>query len=170
MLSPISIVAFVLMYTGALSGQIQPLTRTPVQPYSINKGYVTDYKFSVDIPSEILSSGSIELEFSDLYQISSNCRAHISIDYEDFELYSCTKTSPRQYMIEIGYIPPGEYQIVVEGITNPTLSQSSANFKIRTWINENILVDTNEFLEGVPFIDYPGKRDVFFLFLKIWRS
>lgn len=67
MITPLNILVFILLYNIAASALIEPLTRTPVQPYSINKGYLTDYKFTVNIPSEIISNGNIEVEFPTAY-------------------------------------------------------------------------------------------------------
>jgi len=141
---------------------IEPFTRTPLRPYSINEGYTTDYLFSVNIPTEISSNAFIEVEFPMPYQIPSACKAYIKAQDGPFTVYPCNKPSYSRYVVNIGEITSGEYQIAFEGIENPSSYLASSNFKIRTYFNQDVLVDSNEYLDAVPFLPAPSNNPNFF--------
>ena len=136
---------------------IEPNTRTPLRPFSINQGYTTDYNLYVTIPTAIPMNAVIEVEFPILYQIPSACSAYIKIGTGSFSTYPCQKPSHSRYIVSVGEIISGDYQIVFEGIVNPVLYSASSNFKIRTYVNDNVMVDANEYLDAVPFLDAPCK-------------
>lgn len=155
------LITLIFIYNVSKAAFIEPLSRTPIRPFSVNQGHSTDYSFNVKIPSSINSNGVIEIEFPANYQITSNCKAHISVDGSAFTVYPCLKTSPYVYSIEVGQVPAGEYTIAFSGIENPDLQLSSSNFKIRTWVGGDVLVDTNEHLQGIPFLPPPRKMNSF---------
>jgi hypothetical protein len=157
MYSTLYLITLIFIYNTTKAAFIQPLSRSPIRPFSVNQGHITDYAFNVNIPSHIVAGGTIEVEFPANYQITSDCQAYISIDGSPYTIYPCSKTSPHNYMIQKGEIPSGEYTIVLPGIQNPSLQLSSSNFKIRTWVGGLVLVDTNEHLEGIPFMPPPSK-------------
>ena len=136
---------------------IKPLTRTPLRPFSVNQNYTTDYSFSFYIPSAIPFKAFIEVEFPLPYQIPSACKASLRGPIGPFTLYSCEKDSPSTYLIDIGQILPGNYELVLSDIKNPVAYPASTNLKIRTFFNKDILVDANEYFDAVPFLDTPGK-------------
>lgn len=154
-ISPILII--LALFAFAHADLIQPVTRTPVRPFSINQGYVTDYSFSIYIPSTISVNAYIEVEFPQPYQLPSECKAYIKIGTGSYTFYSCSKPSYSKYLISIGSISPDEYTIVFVGIKNPTTHPASSNFKIKTYLNQIILVDSNEFFDSVPFLPASGK-------------
>lgn len=136
---------------------IEPLTRTPLRPYSINQDYSTEYSFSVYIPSAIASNAIIEVEFPLPYQIPSACRAFIKFEDDPFAMFPCEKPSHSRYIVKIEKIIPGDYQIVFENIQNPLSYPASSTFKIRTYLNRDVLVDANEYFDAVPFLPTPSK-------------
>jgi len=148
------------LFILAKTAFIEPITRTPIRPYSINEGYTTDYLFSVNIPTEISSNAFLEVEFPMPYQIPSACKAYIKARNGAFTVFPCSKPSYSRYIVNIGEIIPGEYQIAFEGIENPSSYLASSNFKIRTYFNKDVLVDSNEYLDAVPFL--PALSNNFF--------
>lgn len=150
------ILVILALLAFAYADLIQPVTRTPVRPFSINQGYVTDYSFSIYIPSAISVNAYIEVEFPQPYQLPSVCKAYIQIGTGPFTFYSCSKPSYSKYLISMGTIDPDDYTIVFVDIKNPTMHPASSNFKIRTYLNQIILVDSNEFLDSVPFLAAAG--------------
>lgn len=154
------LIIFVLL-TFAYADPILPVTLTPVHPFSINKGYATDYSFSIYIPSPISTNASIEVEFPQYYHLSSKCQAYIKIGTNPFAIYACSKTSHSKYLICVDHIYPNEYTIVFEGITNPDTLPINSSFKIKTYSNQNILVDSNEFLDSIHFLPDPGIIQIF---------
>jgi len=153
----ISSLLFTLFAAASFAAFIEPITRTPLRPYAINQDYTTDYLLSVNIPSSISFDAYIEVEFPQPYQLSSPCVAYIKSPDSGFTTYSCTKEEITKYVVAVGTITAGDYYIAFEGITNPGAYLGSSNFKIRTYQNEEVLVDSNEFLDAVPFLPYPGK-------------
>lgn len=153
-LNSILIVLTLLAFTHA--DLIQPVTRTPVRPFSINQGYETDYSFSIYIPSAIPVNAYIEVEFPQPYQLSSGCKAYIKIGTGPFTIYSCSKPSYSKYLIYMGSIVSDEYTIVFEGVQNPSTHPASSNFKIKTYLNQIVLIDSNEFFDSVPFLAASG--------------
>ena len=136
---------------------IQPITSTPLRPFSVNENYTTDYSFAFNIPTPIVSKASIQVEFPSLYLIPSSCIAVLKIPEGSFESYPCEKTSPTQYLISMNQIITGDYYLVFENILNPTAYPASSNFKVRTYYNQDILIDSNEYFDAVPFLPTPRK-------------
>jgi len=149
---------FALCIAVTLTAFIEPITRTPLRPYAINQDYATDYLLSVNIPSSISFDAYIEVEFPQPYQLSSPCTAYIKGPGSDFTTYPCTKEFITKYVVAVGTITAGEYYIAFEGIKNPAAYFGSSNFKIRTYQNQEVLVDSNEYLDAVPFLPYPGNN------------
>lgn len=145
-------------YPTAKADYITPLTRMPVQPYAINQGYVSDYAFHVSIPSEIDYNGYIIVEFPASIQLSGTCDTYIKYQSSSYIDYPCTKTSSNVYSIQVGTILAGNYEIIVTGVQNPRTDRASSAFKISTWVNGLVLVDSNERLPGVPFSPAAGKK------------
>jgi len=155
----ISFLSFIFILSLSFTSQgafIEPVTSTPLRPFSINQDYITDYSFSINVPSSIKSQGSFEVEFPRPYQLPSTCSAYLKILDNPFAKFSCEKISSSKYMIEVGEILLGEYTIVFENIKNPFAYPASSNFKIRTFYNKEVLVDANEYFEAVPFLPTPG--------------
>ncbi len=148
---------FSLFIAVTLTAFIEPITRTPLRPYAINQDYTTDYLLSVNIPSSISLDAYIEVEFPQPYQLSSPCTAYVKSPDSEFATYPCTKEFITKYVVAVGTITAGEYYIAFEGIKNPAAYLGSSNFKIRTYQNQEVLVDSNEYLDAVPFLPYPGK-------------
>ncbi len=135
---------------------IQPLTRTPLRPFSVNQNYTTDYSFSFNIPTAIYFGAFIEVEFPLPYQISSACQAYLKAENSPINQFSCEKTSSSTYMIDVGQLASGNYELILEGIKNPSAYSASSNLKIRTLFNKNIPVDSNEYFDSIPFLSSPG--------------
>ena len=154
---------FTFLAAVSFAAFIQPITRTPLRPYAINKDYSTDYLLSVNIPSSISFDAYIEVEFPMPYQLSSPCVAYIKSPDQGFTTYPCTKFEITKYLVAVGTITAGDYEIAFEGIKNPAAYQGSSNFKIRTYQNREVLIDSNEYLDAVPFLPYPGTLLLFIL-------
>ena len=135
---------------------IQPLTRTPLRPFSVNQNYTTDYSFSFYIPTAIYFGAFIEVEFPIPYDISSACQAFLKAENNPIKQFSCDKTSSSTYLIDVGQILSGNYELILEGITNPSAYSASSNLKLRTLFNKNIPVDANEYFDSIPFLASPG--------------
>jgi len=134
---------------------IQPLTRTPLRPFSVNQNYTTDYSFAFYIPTAIYFGAFIEVEFPLPYQISSACQAYLKAENSPINQFSCEKTSSSTYLIDVGQLVSGNYELVLEGIKNPTAYSASSNLKLRTLFNKNIPVDSNEYFDSIPFLSSP---------------
>jgi hypothetical protein len=150
---------FILVTIAVLTqaALIEPVTRTPVRPYAINQNYSAPYLFHVSIPSAISSNAVIVVEFPMPYQIPANVLAYVKVNDGSFVTYPCLKPSYSKYIVQIGTIIAGEYQIAFENIRNPTGYPASSNFKIWTYVNNDVLVDSNEHLDAVPFLATPRK-------------
>ena len=151
-----SLLFTLLFATLSFAAVIQPITRTPLRPYAVNKDYKTDYLLSVNIPSSISFDAYIEVEFPMPYQLSSPCVAYVKAPDQEFKTYPCTKLDIIKYIVAVGSITAGDYYVAFEGIKNPAAYQGSSNFKIRTYQNREVLIDSNEYLDAVPFLPYPG--------------
>lgn len=163
MLSKLSYLLLVFLFAAFTQADlIQPLTRTPLRPFSVNQNYTTDYSFSAYIPSSITDQATIEVEFPLPYSIPSDCQVALQIPSNStYGTYSCTKTTASKYVIDVGQIVAGEYQFVFQNIENPSAYPASSNFKIRTYYNQEILVDSNEYFDSVPFLPTPGNFSSF---------
>lgn len=159
----LSTLLFLSLWLPLQTAFIKPLTLTPLRPFSVNQNYTTDYCITFNVPSTIPLYASFEVEFPIPYQLPSICKASIKIQESPFTKYPCEKVSNSKYLVNVGTIISGDYQIVFENIINPSSYPASSNFKIRTYFNKEILVDANEHFESVPFLPTPGK----FLFIKI---
>jgi hypothetical protein len=142
---------------------ITPITRMPVQPYTINQGYVSDYAFHVNIPSEIDYNGYIIIEFPTSIQLSGTCVSYINYADSDYVSTPCSKTSSNIYSLQPGTILSGDYEIIITGVQNPNTDVASSVFKISTWVGGLVLVDSNERLPGVPFTSAAGMSFVIIL-------
>lgn len=138
---------------------IEPRTSTPLRPFSINQDYVTDYSFRFYVPTLIPSSASFEVEFPLPYQLPSACGSYIKYGDGDFAAFSCEKISSSQYVVSLDQINVGEYELVFENIRNPADYPASSNFKMRTYFNREILVDSNDYFDSVPFYATPGNSE-----------
>lgn len=154
-----------LASTLVRAGFIEPMTSTPLRPYSVNQDYTTDYVFAMQIPSSIPFNGFLEVEFPLPYSLPSNCKSYIQAQTLPFVQYSCSKIGSSKYLVNVGTITPGDYQVVFENIKNPSAYPASSNFKIRTYFGQNVLVDANEYFDAVPFLPTPGNTAIMKLYL-----
>lgn len=139
------------------SALIEPITSTPLRPFSINENYTTDYSLAFHIPTAISSKAAIQVEFPQIYLIPSTCLSMLQTPDQPYQKYKCEKTSPSQYLVTLDKIVEGDYYLVFENIMNPSTYSASSNFKIRTYYNQDILVDANEYFDAVPFLSTPRK-------------
>lgn len=158
MLSKLSFLLLVFLFAASTQADfIQPLTRTPLRPFSVNQNYTTDYSFSALIPSDIPNQAFIEVEFPLPYSIPSACQVSMKTPQNSTYInYSCTKTTASKYLINASQIVSGEYDFVFQNIENPSAYPASSNFKIKTYYNQEILVDSNEYFDSVPFLPTPS--------------
>ena len=142
----------------ALSRSALILSNTPssLKVYSSNQNYVTEYSLNAHIPSLVLLNGYVEVEFPFLFEIPSTCTVYIKTPKALVTKPKCEKISGMKYLIQIGKIIPGSYQLIFEHIRNPALDKSS-DFKIRTYVNKHTLVDSNEAFGSVTFLPFPSK-------------
>lgn len=150
-------------FVGA--GFIQPMTSTPLRPYSVNQDYTTDYLLSFQIPSAISFKAFLEVEFPLPYSLPSNCKSFIKPLTSPFTQHPCTKVGSSKYLVNIGTITPGDYQLVFENIKNPSAYPASSNFKIRTYFDRSVLIDSNEYFDAVPFLPTPSNPAFIKLYL-----
>ena len=136
---------------------IQPNTSGPIKAYSINQNYTTEYSINIYIPTLILLNGYIEVEFPLLFQIPPVCNVKIKTPKNFLTKSSCEKLSELKYIIQVGKIIPGEYQILFENIRNPTLERTSS-FKIKTYSNRYTLIDSNEDFGTMQLLPSPCKK------------
>ncbi len=149
---------FSAVFTFSYAAYIQPLTRTPLRPFSVNQNYTTDYSFSFSIPSTIPFNAYIEVEFPIIYELPSACEPYLKAQDEAFQLYPCVKKTPSTYQIDIGHLVSGNYVLVLVGIKNPASHSASSNLKLRTYFGEGNLVDSNEHFDAVPLLSSPCKK------------
>jgi len=145
----------ILISSLSNAAYIEPRTSTPLRPFSINEDYVTDYSFRFHIPTLIPTRASFEVEFPLPYQIPSTCGSYIKFTDGQFERFSCEKISATQYVVNLDQIQIGDYELVFENIKNPLGYPASSNFKIRTYFNREILVDSNDYFDSIPFYSTP---------------
>lgn len=137
---------------------IIPQGRIPLRAYGLNQNYVSEYRFTANIPTNVYTDAWIELLFPEDFVLSSDCLAYIRTQSSNpaFEPFPCSKTLPTTYRIDIGTIVSGIHEIYLQGVRNPLGRYGSGSFKIRTHTG-TILIDENDFFGDAPLLEPAGK-------------
>lgn len=133
-----------------------PVAQSSVQPYSCNQDYITDYEINVYLPSSIAANASIQVEFPDVYRLHRECKAYVKINHNPSRISRCFFHSDHKYILKMDTIISGQYQIVFEGIHNPSIDTLRSQFKIETFINQTLFIDSIEIMNKVFFFPPPG--------------
>ena len=133
------------------------LSNTPLKLYSINQNYSTEYFLNIFIPSPIPNQAYIEIEFPFPFPLedSSSCLTTIKSPNGLHTMYECEKLNFR-YMIYIGHIISGNYEILLENIHNLLVDEISGIW-VRTYENRTVLVDEMEKSENIVLLPSTSK-------------
>lgn len=154
---PSKIILALLFFIFAANAQILQIGQDPLTAYSSAKGDSTYYLFSFSLSTGIKNYGAIAIEFPPEFEtglISSPSPECGYMSSGEYIAVSCLITS-RTFKLSLGNIQPGNYQIIVGQVQNPSTYEASGSFKIYSFQSE-AMVEYNENFGKISFTAPPS--------------
>ncbi|EAR88803.2 hypothetical protein TTHERM_00262990 (macronuclear) [Tetrahymena thermophila SB210] len=151
---------FVLFANYILGGNLKKQSSKGLNPYTSNKGEKSYYSFQFVPDNRIETGGSIQIIFPqdfDALSFPNNLECRVQTQESNpFQIAECSSLSARVIKVTLDQIPATLITVIVGEVTNPRFTDTSSQFKIRSYRND-VLIDSNDGFGFISFSQSPGQ-------------
>ncbi|KAL4505423.1 hypothetical protein ABPG72_002485 [Tetrahymena utriculariae] len=156
----LKLLIFALFANYILGGKLKKQSSKGLNPYTSNKGEKSYYSFQFVPDNRIETGGSIQIIFPqdfDALSFPNNFECRVQTQESDpFQIAECSSISARVIKVTLDIIPARIITVIVGEVTNPRFTDTSSQFKIRSYRND-VLIDSNDGFGFISFSQSPGQ-------------